>query len=87
MRLSRFFVTIVCRKSLLASLFFSAIIVGADAASSALACPVLMAPGCKELFSIKFTLPFTLLSVVGVIVATPGGLPTLSGFSAIISAG
>ena len=35
----------------------------------------------------KVQKPFTSFSVVGVIVDTPRGLPTLSGFSAVISAG
>ena len=69
------------------SRFFFALDVGVGAASPSLSPPVQLAPGCDGLLSIMFVYPFNSVSAVGVVVATPGGLPTLSGFSAIISAG
>ena len=69
------------------SRFFLARVVGVGAASLALAGPVQLAPGCDGLLSIMFLSPCNSVSAVGVIMATPGGLPTLSGFSAVIRAG
>ena len=44
-------------------------------------------PGCNELIYVMFLFPSPAVSAVGDLVATPGGLPTLSGFSAVIRAG
>ena len=69
------------------SCLFFALGIGVGAASPALARPVQLAPGCDRLLCIMCVWPFNSVSAVGVIVGTPGGLPTLSGFSALISAG
>ena len=61
--------------------------VGVGAAAPALGRPVQLAPGCNGLLSIMFLFPCNAVSAVGDFVATPGGLPTLSGFSAVIRAG
>ena len=67
--------------------FFLDLVVVVGAASLALALPVQWAPGYDGLLSVMDLDPCNSVSVVGVIMATPGGLPTLSGFSAVICAG
>ena len=69
------------------SRFFFARVVGVGATSPSLAHPVQMAPGYKGLLCIMFVYPFNSVSMVRVIVVTPGGFPTLLGFSAVISSG
>ena len=66
---------------------FLALVFGVGAAAPALGRPVQLEPGCNGLLYIMFLLSCNAVSVVGDLVATPGGLPTLSGFSAIIHAG
>ena len=61
--------------------------VGVGAAAPALGCPVQLAPGCNGLLSIMFLFPCNAVSAVGDLVATPSGLPTLSGFCDVIRAG
>ena len=70
----------------MASLFL-ALVLGVGTASPAVGRPVQLVPGCTGLLSIMFLFPCNAVSTVGVLVATPGGLPTLSGFSAVIRAG
>ena len=65
---------------------FQALLFGVGAKAPALGCPVQLTPGCNGLLSIMFLFPCNAVSAVGVLVATPGGLPTLSGFSAVIRA-
>ena len=66
---------------------FLALVFGVGAAAPALGLPVQLAPGCNGLLYNIFLFPCNAVSPVGVLVATPGGLPTLSGFSAVICAG
>ena len=66
---------------------FLALVFGVGAAAPALGRPLPLVPGCNGILSIIFLFPCNTVSAVGDLVATPGGLPTLSGFSAVIRAG
>ena len=66
---------------------FLALVFGVGNAAPDLGHPVQLAPGCNGLLSIMFLFPCNTVSAVGDLVATPGGLPTLSGFSAVIRVG
>ena len=81
------FLFVSVKRSLAWFSLFLALVFGVGAVALALGCPVQLAPGCNGLLSIMFSFPCNVVSVVGVLVATPGGLPTLSGFSAVIRAG
>ena len=66
---------------------FLALLFAVGAASPSLGRPLQLVPGCNVLLSIIFLFPCNTVSAVGDLVATPGGLPMLSGFSAVIRAG
>ena len=87
MRSSRFFVSVRREKPRLAFPFVLCPCRWRRRRVPELARPVQLAPGCNGLLSIMFVYPFNSVSLVRVIVATPSGLPKLSGFSAFISAG
>ena len=80
-----FFVSV--QRSLAWTYLFLARVFGIGAAAPALGRPVQLVPGCNGLLSIMFLFPCNAVSAVGDFVATPGGLPTLSGFSAVIHSG
>ena len=67
------------------SLFLD-LVFGVGAAAPALGRPLQLVPGCNRLLSIIFLFPCNAVSAVGDLVATPGGLLTLSGFCAVIRA-
>ena len=81
------FLFVSVQRSLTRLSLFLALVFGVDAADPALGRPLQLVPGCNELLSIMFLFPCNAVSAVGDLVATPGGPPTLSGFSAVISAG
>ena len=81
------FLFVSVQRSLAWLSLFLALVFGVGAAAPALVCPVLLVPGCNGLLSIIFLFPCNAVSTVGDLVDTPGGLPTLSGFSAVICAG
>ena len=81
------FLFVSVQRSLAWLSLFLALVFGVGAAAPALGRPVQLVPGCNGLLSIMFLFPCNAVSAVGDLVATPGGLPTLSGFSAVIRAG
>ena len=81
------FLFVSVKRSLAWLSLFLALVFGVGAAAPDLGRPVQLAPGCNGLLSIMFLFPCNAVSVVGVLVAIPVGLPTLSGFSAVIRAG
>ena len=81
------FLFVSVKRSLAWISLFLALVFGVGAAAPALGCPVQLAPGCNGLLSIMFLFRCNTVSKVGDLVATPGGLPTLLGFSAVIRVG
>ena len=80
-----FFVAV--QKSLAWLSLFLALVFGVGAAAPALGFPLQLVPGFNELIYVMFLFPSPAVSVVGDLVDTPGCLPTLSGFCAVIHAG
>ena len=81
------FLFVSVQRSIAWLFLFLAVVFGAGAATPAVGCPVQLVPGCNGLLSIMFLFLYNSVSAVGDLVATPDGLPTLSGFSAVIHAG
>ena len=66
---------------------FLALVFGVGAAALDLGVPLELVPGCNKLIYVMFLFPSPAVSAVGDLVDTPGCLPTLSGFCAVIRAG
>ena len=66
---------------------FLALVFGIGAAAPAFGRPLQLVLECNGLLSITFLFPCNVVSAVGKLVATPGGLLPLSGFCAVIRAG
>ena len=81
------FLYVSVKRSLAWISLFLDLVFGVDAATLDLGRPVHLALGCNGLLSIMFLFPWNAVSAVGVLVATPGCLPTLSGFIAVVRVG
>ena len=80
------FLFVSVQRSLAWISLFLALVFGVSAVAPDLGRPVQLVPGCNGLLSIMFLFPCNIVSAIGDLMATPGGLPTLSGFSAVIRA-
>ena len=85
LRLVFWFVSV--QRSLAWLSLFLDLVFGVGVAAPALGRPLQLMTGCNGLLSIMFLFPCNSVSAVGDLVDAPGGLPTLSGFSAVIRVG
>ena len=81
------FLFVSVQRSLAWLSLFMALTFGVGAEAPALGRPLQLVPGCNGLLYIMFLFTCNAVSTVGDLVATPGGLLTLSGFFAVFRAG